>query len=250
MSKTMRKIICAHRGLDDRVPENTLEAFESALKRGMAIEFDVQMTIDNQLVIMHDQTVDRTTDGSGRVSQLNLDDLKTLDAGRWFGPQFAGQRVPTFDEALEVVSSQAQVSPSIALDVKQVSGAVIKMICDGIQKHGLIDDVIGIGALIGSAHVRQQFCEVLSRFQCAAVAETRGDLDTALGDVYSKWVYARFVPTAEDVQLVNRAGKRLIVCGTEVSQDVNRAHDAYRAGPDMVLTSHPSRLAELVGLAD
>ena len=58
-------IICAHRGLDDSAPENTLAAFAAALDKGMAIEFDVQMTADGQLVIMHDQTVDRTTDGAG-----------------------------------------------------------------------------------------------------------------------------------------------------------------------------------------
>ncbi|HIE27681.1 TPA: hypothetical protein EYP66_10370 [Candidatus Poribacteria bacterium] len=242
-----KTIICAHRGLDDSAPENTLAAFEAALKRGMAIEFDVQMTMDEQLVIMHDETVNRTTDGSGRVSRLSLAHLKALDAGGWFGSQFAGQRVPTFDEALEVVRSHAQVSPSIALDVKKLSPGIINLICDTIQKHRLIEDVIGIGAIIRTIDVRRQFCEVLSEFQCAAVAETRDDLDTALSDIYSKWVYARFVPTAEDVQLINQAGKRLFVSGDEVSQDVNRAHDAYRAGPDMLLTWHPSRLAELVG---
>ena len=242
-----RTIICAHRGLDERVPENTLAAFEAALKRNMAIEFDVQMTMDEQLVIMHDGTVDRTTDGSGHVSQLRLADLKALDAGSWFGSQFAGQRVPTFDEALEVVRSHTQVSPSIALDVKKLSPDMVNMICDRIQKHGLIEDVIGIGAIIRSVDIRRQFCEVLGEFQSAAVTETRGHLDTALNDVYSKWVYARFVPTAEDVKLIHQAGKRLFVSGDDVSRDVNRAHDAYRAGPDMVLTWHPFRLAELVG---
>lgn len=245
MSKT---IICAHRGLEDRVPENTLVAFESALQRGMAIEFDIQMTSDEQLVIMHDYTVDRTTDGSGRVEQLSLADLQALDAGSWFGPEFAGQRVPTFDEALEVVHRQAQASPAIALDVKEPFGDIVHMICDCIQRHGLTEDVLGIGALIGSVDVRRQFCEVLDEFQCAAIAETREEIDAALGDVYATWVYARFVPTVEDVQQVSQAGKRLIVCGTEVSNNVDRAHDAYKAGPEMVLTSHPSRLAELVGV--
>jgi len=229
------------------MPENTLAAFEAALKRNMAIEFDVQMTRDEQLVIMHDKTVDRTTNGSGRVSQLNLADLKALDAGSWFGPQFAGQRVPTFDEALEVVRSHSQASASIALDVKEPSPDLVNIICDRIQKHGLIEEVIGIGTIIRSVDIRQQFCEVLEEFQCAVVAETRDDVDTALRDVYSKWVYARFVPTAEDVELINQAGKRLFVSGDDVSRDVNRAHHAYKAGPDMVLTWHPFRLAELVG---
>ena len=243
-----KTIICAHRGLEDRVAENTLAAFESALKKGMAIEFDIRMTMDEQLVILHDETVDRTTDGSGRVAQFSLADLKALDAGSWYGPQFADQRVPTFDEALEVVRNQAQVSPAIALDVKVHSGDAANMICDSIQEHGLIKDVIGIGSIIGSADVRRRFCEASSEFQCAAVAQTREEIDVALSDVYSKWVYARFVPTAEDVQLVYQAGKRLLVCGTEFSKNVTRAHEAYKAGPDMVLTWHPSGLAELAGV--
>ena len=73
----------------------------------------------------------------------------------------------------------------------------------------LIEDVIGIGAIIRSVDVRRQFCEILGEFQCAAVAETRGHLDTALRDDYSKWVYARFVRTAEDVESIHQAGKRL-----------------------------------------
>ena len=214
----------------------------------MAIEFDVQMTVDEQLVIVHDETVDRTTDGSGRVEQLSLDELKALDAGSWYGAEFAGQRVPTFAEVLEVVCRQAQASPAIGLDVKGSSDYAVNAICDAIEQYGLVQEMVGIGALIGSTEVRRRFCDVLNEFQCAAVAQRREDIDAALNDVYSTWVYARFVPTIEDVQRIRRTGKRLIVCGSEVSLDVDRAHDAYKAGPDVVLTSHPSGLAELVGV--
>lgn len=241
-------IICAHRGLDDSTPENTPAAFEAALKRGMAVEFDVQMTADGHLVIMHDDTVDRTTDGSGHVARMNLHDLKGLDAGSWFGSQFAGQRVPTFAEALDLVGEFAQVSPSIALDLKSPPPEVINMICDALEEHGLIEEVVGIGAIRMSADVRRQFSDRSSRFPCSAVAQMPEDIGEALKDTYSKWVYARFVPTATDVQRVNDAGKRLFVSGDEVSNDVNRAYDAYRADPDMVLTWHPTKFAKLAGL--
>ena len=125
MPKTM---ICAHRGLDDSAPENTLAAFVAALEREMAIEFDIQVTADQKLVVVHDGTVDRTTDGSGQISQLSLADVKALDAGSWFGPQFAGEGVPTFDEVLELVSRYRHVSPSIALDVKALPPDIIDMI--------------------------------------------------------------------------------------------------------------------------
>lgn len=243
MSETM---ICAHRGLDDSAPENTLAAFGAALDREMAIEFDIQVTADQHLVVVHDPTVDRTTDGSGQISRLSLADVKALDAGSWFGPQFAGERVPTFDEVLELVSRYRHVSPSIALDVKVVPLDTIGMICNCLTEHQLVDDVIGIGAIIQSAEVRRQFCQASNQFRCAAVAETVADVDAALEDEHSTWVYARFVPSVEDVGRINQGGKQSIVCGSEVTRDVTRAHDAYKAGPDMVLTSHPSRLAELV----
>ena len=239
-------IICAHRGLDDSAPENTLAAFEAALKKGMAIEFDVQITADEQLVIMHDETVDRTTDGSGKVSEMYLGELLQLDAGSWFGPDFAGQRIPTLDEALEFVSSRTQVSPPIALDVKRVTSRTIYLICGSLEKHSSIEDVVGIGAIIYSDDARRRFAARSVRFPCAAVAQTSDELGAAMEDNQSKWVYARFVPTTRDVQAVRQAGKRLFVSGKEVSTDVNRAFDAYHAGPDMVLTWHPTTLAELV----
>ena len=200
-------IICAHRGLDDSAPENTLAAFGAALKRGMAIEFDVQMTIDGSAVVMHDWTVDRTTDGSGSVSQLTLAEVKALDAGSWYGPEFAGLRVPTLNETLDLVRSRAQVSPSMAIDLKTIQPGMTDLICAGLQRYGLIIDAVGIGAIIRSAEIREAFQEFSNDFPSAAVAETLDDVDEALSDPYSKWVYARFVPKPEDVQRVHAGGK-------------------------------------------
>jgi glycerophosphoryl diester phosphodiesterase len=95
---------CAHRGDVKNAPENTIPAFESAVKLGAPqIEFDVQLSKDNILVIMHDATVDRTTDGAGAVSDLTFDELRALDAGNWFSPEFAGTRIPTLRETLEAI---------------------------------------------------------------------------------------------------------------------------------------------------
>jgi len=96
--------ICAHRGASDTHPENTLAAFREAIRLGAhMIEFDVALTRDGQLALMHDATVDRTTDGSGRVSDLTLAELKALDAGSWKGQPFMDERIPTLDEALSVM---------------------------------------------------------------------------------------------------------------------------------------------------
>lgn len=96
--------ICAHRGGGATQPENTLPALREAVRLGVPmVEFDLALTRDDELVLMHDRTVDRTTDGKGRVSDLPLDELRKLDAGAWKHPRFVGTRVPTFDEALAVL---------------------------------------------------------------------------------------------------------------------------------------------------
>ena len=100
--------IGGHRGAPDRAPENTIAGFQAALDAGADyVETDVQRTADGVLLLMHDSTIDRTTNGRGPVAQTNLGDLLTLDAGSWFDPRFADQRVPTFAEFMRWIEAQA-----------------------------------------------------------------------------------------------------------------------------------------------
>jgi len=96
--------LCAHRGAMSTHPENTLPAFEEALRLGAhMIEFDIQLSRDGALVLMHDTTVDRTTNGKGKVSDLTFAELRALDAGGWMNERFAGTRIPTFEETLAMM---------------------------------------------------------------------------------------------------------------------------------------------------
>ncbi len=96
--------VSAHRGASTTHPENTLAALREALRLGAhQIEFDVAMSRDEKLVLLHDDTVDRTTNGRGKVVDLTLKQLKELDAGAWKGARFAGERIPTLDEALALM---------------------------------------------------------------------------------------------------------------------------------------------------
>lgn len=93
--------LCAHRGAMETHPENTIPAFREAVKAGAhMIEFDVQLTKDKKLVVMHDATVDRTTNGTGNVSELTFTEIRELDAGSWKSPEFKGLQVPSFREVL------------------------------------------------------------------------------------------------------------------------------------------------------
>lgn len=100
-------LIIAHRGNSVFAPENTLAAFRSAFGLADLVEFDVQITRDGQLVVMHDVTVDRTTDGTGAVDRLTLAQVRAFDAGSWFSTDFMGERVPTMAEAILTILPRA-----------------------------------------------------------------------------------------------------------------------------------------------
>jgi glycerophosphoryl diester phosphodiesterase len=105
----------AHRGASALAPENTIAAFERAVELGAGvIELDLHMSQDGELVVIHDDTLDRTTDGSGPVHQRSLAELMRLDAGRWFGQGFAGQRIPRLDEVLDRFAGKVP----LALEIK------------------------------------------------------------------------------------------------------------------------------------
>ena len=92
----------AHRGATGYAPENTIAAFDLAFDmKADYIEIDVQRSEDGDLVVIHDTTVDRTTDGTGHVGELPFEELRSLDAGSWFGDEFVGESIPTFDEVLD-----------------------------------------------------------------------------------------------------------------------------------------------------
>ena len=109
-----RPLIIAHRGYRENYPENTLASFGAALDVGVEmIELDVMLSKDRRVVVIHDATLERTTDGRGPVSNYTLQELKELDAGSWFHPRFAGERLPALEEVLDLVSGRTLVNIEI-----------------------------------------------------------------------------------------------------------------------------------------
>jgi glycerophosphoryl diester phosphodiesterase len=102
MSPPARPLVIAHRGASAVAPEHTIAALERALELGAdGLQLDVHLSRDDQPVVIHDYTLERTTDGAGAVRALTVRELKRLDAGRWFGTAFGGQRLQTLQEVLE-----------------------------------------------------------------------------------------------------------------------------------------------------
>jgi len=111
LSDLPRPTVFAHRGASAYAPENTLAAFELALRQGAdAIELDAKLTADRQVIVMHDATVDRTTEGKGRVRDLPLAEIRKLDAGSHFDVAFKGEPVPTLDEVFKAVGQLTYIN--------------------------------------------------------------------------------------------------------------------------------------------
>ncbi len=110
-SSTRVVLNIAHRGASADFPENTLAAFDAAMRAGADVcELDVQKSADGALVVIHDDTVNRTTDGRGKVASMTLAELKRLDAGSWRGREHAGERIPTLDEVFNLIEGRCTLN--------------------------------------------------------------------------------------------------------------------------------------------
>lgn len=120
LQHTSSIVVAGHRGLKAFYPENTLLSFMKAIEAGVdMIEFDLRLTRDKHVVILHDETVDRTTNGTGKVGDYSLSELKSLDAGGWFGKAFEGLKIPTLLELCNLLADY----PELLLNVEIKPGA-------------------------------------------------------------------------------------------------------------------------------
>ena len=136
----------AHRGLSARYPENTLAAFEGAIAAGAhMVELDVSLTKDRRLVVIHDDRVDRTTNGSGAVKALTLEQLARMDAGSWFDPVFSAERVPTLAQVLDAVNGRLRVNIEIKPEAFERQGpadAVERQVLELVREKKMLNDVL------------------------------------------------------------------------------------------------------------
>jgi glycerophosphoryl diester phosphodiesterase len=142
----MRDILAiAHRGDSAHAPENTLAAFRAALDAGAdMVEFDVGLTRDLVPAILHDATLDRTTDGRGKLSAHTLDEIARLDAGAWFGPDFAGEGIPALDAALDLLAGRIQINIEVKPEVLEQVGPeqAAALVLGPVRARGLLGSAL------------------------------------------------------------------------------------------------------------
>jgi len=131
-------MVIAHRGASSYAPENTFAAFDLAIQMGVShIELDVHFTQDNHIVVVHDDTVDRTTSGAGPVTSHTLAALKALDAGSWFDRTFSGERIPTLSEIFRRYEGRVHIHTEIKGHSAQLSERTVQL----VREHGMTKQV-------------------------------------------------------------------------------------------------------------
>lgn len=239
--------VVAHRGLLLDAPENTLANFRACLALQLGFEIDVLRTRDGRLVCIHDSTVDRTTNGTGKVSQLRLRKIQSLDAGGWFSPAFAGQRVPTIDQVFRLLAESPAKNVLIAVDIKQDDTRVEQDLVRLARRHGVLDQLLFIGRTILEAPVRERLRKASSEAQISRVAHNSQELVESIADPINDWVYVRYLPSAEEIARIHQRGKRVFIAGKTVSgYKTDNWSTAIEIGIDAILTDYSLELARQI----
>lgn len=239
-------VVIAHRGFSSNAPENTIAAFDLAVEHGFTnIELDVQLTADNKLVILHDDLVDRTTNGNGPVKSFKLEELQALDAGSWFDTQFANEQIPTLQAVLERYAGKIHLHLELKSNEAELAGEVAGLLKNCGWLSNLEDESFAVpGLTITSAKVEQiekslkVLPEVGHHWLCWDLNEQI--IQAALAKGFSGICIS---PAAADQKLVDTAkAKGLTVRGLDVKAD-NDIRALITAGVQGTTTNWPDRAA-------
>jgi glycerophosphoryl diester phosphodiesterase len=235
-------IICAHRGASGRAPENTLAAIRLAMAMGAEMcELDVQQTADDHLVVMHDDTLDRTTNGKGNLWEMTLAELQQFDAGSWYHRRFAGEKLPTLEQVLALVRGRMALNLEVKIHGHECN--VAQLVADAIRREKfasacivtsfdwrVIDEIKSLAPELKAGYIfgRREFQpEVFN-----------GSVEY-LSSHYSL-VHAAFLARA------HAAGKKVLVWTVNYKWLMRRL---LKLGVDGIITNYPDRLREVCDTA-
>jgi len=238
-------IIIAHRGDKTHAPENTLAAFTLAAENGAdAIELDVKLTADGRVIVLHDQTVNRTTNGMGKISKLPYAAVRDLDAGAWFSEKFRGERIPTLDEVFETVSKRLYINVELTNYFTPGDGLVPKVV-DLVKKHGLQNRMLFSSFFARNLEMtRLLLPEVPRGLLCMrGILGSWGRTFTWRGDYFALHPYLNEVDPGL-VYRVQAAGKRVHVWTVNPEEELKRM---IGLGVDAIITDDPVLALSLLG---
>jgi glycerophosphoryl diester phosphodiesterase len=240
----MKKIInFAHRGASAVCPENTMTSFIQALEFGATgIETDVQMTMDGQLILIHDEAINRTTSGKGFVKDMTLEEISDQDAGSWFGESFKGEHIPTLEELLALLRERDTI-----LNIELKNGVFMypgmeEKVIHLVRKCGMAERVV----LSSFNHYSLVYCKSIAPEIKTGILYMEG--------LYRPWDYATSV--GADALHANHFAvlPEFVAEATEHGKDYHpftvnapdRMKALIEAGVSGIITDYPDKLAELL----
>lgn len=236
----------AHRGASALAPENTMAAFRLAAEMGADfIETDLRLTRDAKIIAMHDATVNRTTNGRGQVEKMSLTELRGLDAGAWYlsseGRSFAGERVPTLDEMLQL-AKEADVAFCFELKASQKWGLEFALV-GALRKADELKRSLVISFDSDSlVTVRRAEQSVMTGFLTEKASLASVEKTVAIG--------ARlFLPRADGVspELIAAAHSKDLRVVTWTVNEIEEMGSLIAAGVDGIISNYPDRLKTALG---
>ena len=233
--------ILAHRGASGTTPENTGIAFKKALELGAdGIELDVHLTRDRELVVIHDEKVDRTTDGLGYIKDLTLTEIKKLDAGSYFSPQFARERILTLEETLELIRDCKVINIEIKNNIisyQDIEERTIIM----IKKKNLEKKVI---------------CSSFNHYSIHRIKQIAPEIKTGLlyvSTLYQPWLYSRGL-SAEAIhpyyqsispEVIRICHRNNIEVNVWTVDEFHMIKKMIQNKVDMIITNYPDRALKI-----
>ena len=222
-----RPIVLAHRGDMAHAPENTLPSFQMAVQKGAdGVELDAKLTTDGHVIVIHDPTIDRTTDGSGRVASSTLESIRKLDAGSWFSDAFRGAQVPLLEEVFETVGRKKLINIELT-NYSTPGDGLVQKVCELIRRHQVQDQILFSSFF--AANLRKA-SRILPEIPCALLAMPglRGAWARSFGFMFGN--YQALHPHISDadrqqVQRIHRLNRRVHVWTANSHEEVNQLRE-------------------------
>nr|WP_206700566.1 glycerophosphodiester phosphodiesterase family protein [Cytobacillus firmus] len=230
----------AHRGATGYAPENTIAGFDLAVDmKADYIEIDVQRSKDGELVVIHDTTVDRTTNGTGKVGDLTFDFLRSLDAGSWKGEQFAGEPIPTFEEILD--RYHGKVGILIELKAPELYPGIEEQVADALKERNL-DKPQNEKIIIQSFNFdsMKTMDQLLPKVPIGVLTSNRADTTAeALKEfsAYADWFNPSYGIVSEE--LVNQVHSLGMQIGSWTVRSQEAADFLFEMEVDAIITDYP-----------
>ena len=230
----------AHRGATGYAPENTIAAFDLAVDmKADYIEIDVQRSKDGKLVLIHDTTVDRTTDGTGKVGDLTFEQLRSLDAGSWKGEQFVGEPIPTFEEILD--RYHGKIGILIELKAPELYPGIEEQVAEVLKERNL-DKPQNEKIIIQSFNFEsvKRVDQLLPQVPVGVLTSNRADTTfEALQEfsTYADWFNPSYGIVTEE--LVNQVHSQGMQIGSWTVRSQEAADFLFEMGVDAIISDYP-----------